>query len=321
MQEWYIRQNGKSVGPIAAVRLKEFARSGKIIPSSSVRLGSTGKWVLASSVKGLFSTDTAKAKVAASSTPDPVEPISKSTASPARGNPAGSDSKSVGRFRETGNPYAAPRDSLANDVTPRTHTGGKHPLSEAFLTIWFQPRKTIRWLIDERNPREAILLISIVFGMKYLDNVLSSEDGSIAFGLLAAPIAIPISAIIGIVVLYFFGLLNRVVGRSLGGTGDGPAVRMAFAWSFIPTFAAIPITILFLAVDAFMPPTLFVPLWVFNGPILLLSIWGIVIQIAGLSEAHQFSIFRAIGTFLLVILILLALAMSFAAAFVMIAMH
>ena len=88
----------------------------------------------------------------------------------------------------------------------------------------------------------------------------------------------------------------------------------------MPTFAAFPITILFLAVDAFMPPTVFIPLWVFNVPILLLSIWGIVIEIAGLSVAHRFSIFRAIGTFLLVIVILFALIMSFAAVAMMIVM-
>ncbi len=195
-------------------------------------------------------------------------------------------------------------------VAVKSRTDGRHDLVEAFRTIWFQPRLTMRWLIDERDPREAILLISIVFGLKYLDNVLSSNDTPIAFGLLAAPIAIPISVLVGIALLYFFGLLYRLVGRMVGGEGDGPGIRTAFAWSlFVPTIAGLPIDILYFVSNVVMPTTLYVPLWVFNFPILVLNIWGLVIEIAGLSVAHRFSIPHAIGTFLLGILIIFLVIM------------
>lgn len=311
MQRWYVRQNGKAFGPIAPGQLKDLVRSGKIAPDSNVRLGDKGKWVPAAKVRGLFPASVANNTTAGKSRPGRAKSGKQPSDSPAPSKPAEPPSTPVAMRRDAVNPYQPPMRSPSAGVPVKTRAGGPHKLAEAFQTIWLQPRVTIRWLIEERNPHEAILLISIVFGLKYFDNVLSSEDGQIAFGLLAAPIAIPISALIGIIVLYLFGLLYRLVGRMLGGDGDGPSIRTAFAWSlFVPAIAGLPIDILYFASYVVMPPKVYVPLWVFNFPILVLNIWGLTIQIAGLSVAHRFSILRAIVTVLLSFLIIFSVIFS-----------
>ncbi|MGI9472665.1 MAG: YIP1 family protein [Rubripirellula sp.] len=201
-----------------------------------------------------------------------------------------------------GNPYRAP-DHATEVSAPADRTVESHQISDVFRTIWFQPRVTMRWLIAERAPREAFLVISLAFTIKYFDNVLSSSDGSLVFGMLASPIAIPISCLTGMFVLVLMALLHRVVGRALGGSGDVAALRTAFAWSFAPTVFVIPISVLFLLVERFTPPTLFVPNLLFDIPLWILSAWMVILEIAGISAAHQFSIVRATFTFLLSIVI------------------
>lgn len=255
--------------------------------------------MLAARVTGLFTSATVKAEVAAKPLTAATKPVTKQKASLAPSNRPVPATTPAARFTDSANPYQPPKIFQPPDAAVKRRVGGRHELTDAFRTIWFRPRVTIRWLIDERDPREAILLISIVFGLKYLDNVISG-DGPIAFGMLLALIAIPISALIGIFFLYAAGLFYRLIGQALGGEGDGPEIRTAFAWSFVPTMAAFPLTVvLFTALNIWPSFTMNTPLWIINFPFLALGIWGIVIQIAGLSVAHQFSIPRAIGTFLL----------------------
>lgn len=53
-QSWYAKHNGKIVGPITSAQLKQLVGSGKINAETDVRLGDDGKWMHASSVKGLL---------------------------------------------------------------------------------------------------------------------------------------------------------------------------------------------------------------------------------------------------------------------------
>jgi hypothetical protein len=50
------------------------------------------------------------------------------------------------------------------------------------------------------------------------------------------------------------------------------------------------------------------PDWLLNLPFAVLFLWGLVIEIGGISAAHEFSIWRALVTFV-VSLILLTLAL------------
>lgn len=51
---WYCRIDGKEIGPLSSGRVKQMARQGKLLREDDVRLGSTGDWVSADDVAGLF---------------------------------------------------------------------------------------------------------------------------------------------------------------------------------------------------------------------------------------------------------------------------
>lgn len=52
-QEWFVRIGEKTYGPHTADKLREAARAGKITPSTDVKKGRDGRWVIAEKVRGL----------------------------------------------------------------------------------------------------------------------------------------------------------------------------------------------------------------------------------------------------------------------------
>lgn len=54
MSEWYCHIAGREIGPLTSHQLKEMATRGQIVPNDGVRQGTSGKWVSASHVRGLF---------------------------------------------------------------------------------------------------------------------------------------------------------------------------------------------------------------------------------------------------------------------------
>jgi hypothetical protein len=79
--EWYIQHGGKQYGPLTSSKLKELAAERKITPSTSVRLGTSGNWVPAARVQGLFAAPAAaappapaKAPAKVAAPPPPAEP-------------------------------------------------------------------------------------------------------------------------------------------------------------------------------------------------------------------------------------------------------
>lgn len=78
-QQWFVRQGDKVVGPLSAAQLKKNADAGRIKPSTRLRLGTDGKWIPASSIKGLLpstdasTTPSTEAKNTAPASPLPLD--------------------------------------------------------------------------------------------------------------------------------------------------------------------------------------------------------------------------------------------------------
>lgn len=53
-RSWYVKHNGKVIGPVTSAQLKQLAVSSKMSTDTPVRSGEDGKWIRAESVKGLF---------------------------------------------------------------------------------------------------------------------------------------------------------------------------------------------------------------------------------------------------------------------------
>jgi len=181
-----------------------------------------------------------------------------------------------------------------------------------WLSMWLRPRATVRYLI-ENDPDRQLPLLAMLNGIIFAFSRLSppeSAKNSIAYFFGTVTGAIVGGAIIGLVWLYLAPPVLSWVGRKLGGCGTSSDVRTAWAWSGIPTvwggFLLIPqLTIVGFMVaipevsDFESYPLLLLPLFGLALLTAALRIWGVVVFLHSLAEAHDFSIWRALGTTLL----------------------
>ena len=93
-QTWYVKQNGKTFGPIAPARLKQLSSTAKINPETRLRLGDDGNRVLASKVKGLFAASAVSQENATRVKPQHVSPATRQAV---KGLGSTSDCKRQGR--------------------------------------------------------------------------------------------------------------------------------------------------------------------------------------------------------------------------------
>lgn len=300
-QAWYIQLDGKAVGPLNSAQLKRLAHGERISPATKIRAGVDGKWLDAARVKGLFPPTTKPQSASATTPPQPAASAAKRLSV---GSPTIEDLRQRKPPGETksANPFRPPVSS-GRPKTTRRHRSDSHSpqgLAQAFLSIWFAPRETIRWAIAARKGSDAIMLAMIGFGLAFVDNCLLTSEGVLMSpALLFAPIGVPISAAIGLLPLYVIGFADQIVGALLGGKGDHPSLRTAFAWSLVPSILSLPVTLVFILVILVAPAILDAPGFLLSLPHIVLFLWGIIIHIAGISAAHQFSIPRAVATFLL----------------------
>jgi hypothetical protein len=205
------------------------------------------------------------------------------------------------------------------------------PMGNAWLTIWTEPRKTIRNIVDT-NPRYHVLLLI----------VLGTELGLLA-GLAARPPALPgnmtaenaatvqqylriggiamivIAPLFAIVSLYIGGAVLRWAGELIGGVATSVQVRAAIAWSTIPSIGAAVINLVAVGTGVIKiapPPQKFegfgTVLAQLNGAELIaaaIGIWGAVIWFKCLGEVHRFSAWKALAASIITVaLALLAMA-------------
>lgn len=107
-------------------------------------------------------------------------------------------------------------------------------LSQAWYSIWFKPRGTIRAIVDQ-NPDYGVIILAIISGVaRFLDRASERSLGdSMELGWLLV-MAVVTGGIAGILGLYIGGAFLRWVGSWLGGVATTKEVRTALAWSSIP---------------------------------------------------------------------------------------
>jgi hypothetical protein len=197
------------------------------------------------------------------------------------------------------------------EVTVETQT---QPLSP-WLTIWVRPRRTIRRIVDS-DPQHQVILLAVLDGIiLVLGQALSKHLGDT----LSLPVIFLICAvagpIVGIALLYVVGALMHWIGGRFGGRGSLAEIRAAFAWASVPSVWSqilwIPQFIIF-GKDLFTSATpriatnLFVTLGLIGllGVQLAIAPWAFVMFLICLSEVHRFSIWKALATTVVCILVL-----------------
>ena len=179
-----------------------------------------------------------------------------------------------------------------------------------WLSIWTQPRATIRKIITV-NPKRSLWLLAAIYGFSSLLNSFQSATLGTQMGMLPIfLIALILSPIWGFIV---FGVWSWVVswtGKWLKGRGDFQEVRAAYAWS------CVPLTInglLWIVMILIFGHVLFLnfpeghalnngqatALFLILIAKVVLAIWSLVIYLNALAEVQQFSVLRAIGNVIL----------------------
>lgn len=179
-----------------------------------------------------------------------------------------------------------------------------------FITIWFSPKRTIRGIVDQ-NPNFLVLFLALATGAVEVAmqgvTLASSANAPLLWTIIVCAV---IGGILGLIGLYFFGLLYRWIGSWFGGKATGPEVRAAIAWAKVPTFVIFGIWLLIYLIGGDVSRALTeAPGSVSAGTAALLlgqvvsslwfGIWGFIMLCLMLGEVHHFSGWKGLVTVLI----------------------
>jgi hypothetical protein len=201
------------------------------------------------------------------------------------------------------------RSYLSSDIPSSPVSTNYNP----WLSIWFQPKATIRQIVNT-NPHHHTTLLAVVTGFYTVLDFYFRTGMNIAgtIGLLIGSL-FP-GAILGVIGLRLITALFYWMGNRLGGQASIDEVRAAIAWSTVPNFLLTLILIPAILINgggAVNPDMVWFAVFM-NLLGLILLIWMIVILVACLAEVNRFSTGNAIKTVaILAPIILLVLCIFF----------
>lgn len=187
---------------------------------------------------------------------------------------------------------------------------------DPWFSIWVQPRKTVRFLLNQRKELAGLVIVCLAGIAQVLDNASNSAPEefrglreTISLALLAGPF-------LGLIGLYIGSWLTAFTGRWIGGLGSKADLRVALAWSNLPI--ALSLIAWSLAIYVFgeslfinmeesieQNPFLAMNLMMFGLAQAVLGVWSLIIMIKGVAEVQEFSAWKGLGNIVLASLIIL----------------
>jgi hypothetical protein len=178
-------------------------------------------------------------------------------------------------------------------------------------TIWYAPRRTIRWVLDN-DPTYDVKMLAALGGIAdALGRAVGNSAGDKLPTLALLGIAVAVGAASGLVLLYLFGWIVRWVGTWLGGRVTHEETRAAIAWAYPPSIASVVVLAAQYAIfgdEVFRnyTPTIDdnpVANYTLTALATLLGLWTFALLIVNLSEAQGFTIKRALSNVALAVLV------------------
>lgn len=163
-----------------------------------------------------------------------------------------------------------------------------------FLSVWLHPKQTARYVIEHKTIVYALTLVILGYIASGFSGFTDSElypDFSYVWIFLISIILVPI---VGMIFAFITIGIVFLVGKPLNGTGSFWDVFKAFSLSSIPAIFTGPFYILWLIVDEISAIAVTVSIIM-----VVTTIWSVVILVAAIAEAHQFSIIRSIITLII----------------------
>jgi hypothetical protein len=176
--------------------------------------------------------------------------------------------------------------------------------SNPWLALWIYPRKTFRSILEKDN-KIIIISLSIVYGLvsalswiAYLWNHFPQKTQFHGYPFII--IVLVIGAIFGLLNLYIGGWLFYLIGKWLHGKGSYQDVKCAIGWSTYPYIIA---SIFAIVADVFFK---IVPLEILFALLNIIAvIWGFILFLHIVGEAHRFSAWKTLLCAFIVFIIVL----------------
>ncbi len=194
----------------------------------------------------------------------------------------------------------------------------KKAAGNPWLSIWTEPRKTVRSIVNT-DPKFGFVILSGIYGFPMALNLAQNFSLGASIPLWAILIgALIICILLGMIGITISTWLLHFTGRWIGGKGSFQTVRTAVAWSNVPNVVTILMSLIVVAMfgramfNAAFSATHFMGTQAGIIFIVFLlqavaSIWGFVILIVGLSEVQGFSVWKALLNVLIPFVIVVAI--------------
>jgi signal peptidase I len=175
-------------------------------------------------------------------------------------------------------------------------------LRSPWLMVWLSPRQTIEHLVA-KQPTHFVWLLAVFGTVASLYNQITVVAGTTyLFGWQLALSLVLFGALVGTIWLYLAGLTLSWIGGLLGGAAPALHMRAVFAWSTLPTILGFAAVLLIEVTHAITPDV--VPLLVAAT-----SLWSLIVFLLMLGRVERFGIWRTILTYLLNLVLGLAIAL------------
>ena len=188
-----------------------------------------------------------------------------------------------------------------------------------WIAIWFSPKETLRAIVDY-DAKYRFVLMSFIYGFLWMLSMSQTLSLGHYYGAITITVASLVLAVpVGYILMSLSTLFFHLVGKVFKGQGTFMQVRAAIAFANIPAVVTIATWIilmfaygdrLFMA-DKGKLDASFGLLDAMLIVQLLIGVWSFVILLCGVAEVQRFSIYRAIGSFLLVICIWVIITLIF----------
>jgi signal peptidase I len=188
-------------------------------------------------------------------------------------------------------------------MTSMEETGFRSP----FRTLWLSPGATIERIVTTR-PRHLVWPLAILATIGSLYGQFFNLAGAGPFAGSRFWLGLVVfGAVLAIVSLYVSALIMSWAARLLGGRASALTVRAALAWSGVPTIFGFMVILLVRVFAGGSAPA--------KGAIALLALvfglWSVIICVKMLARVAHFSVWRAIATYLVNLLVVVVLAILF----------
>jgi len=191
--------------------------------------------------------------------------------------------------------------------------GGQTTTAELnpWVSIWTQPRATIQQIVDS-DPEQSVLILAGISGFaSTLDSVRDAGLGDGIPWFYIVLISALIGSLLGIAGLYVFSFLLHWTGKWLDGRASQPLIRAAGAWAQVPIIWGLLLWVPLIALfgqDLFRSGSFGLesnPFSPYLFPItsigIVLGVWSLVLSLHCLAQVQGFSVWKALGNYVLVI--------------------